>query len=86
MSLDDYSDNELELEMERRKELRKRAPEPLAIEKIELDLILNGCITYIEALNSSAHGLDDIEHYIFERAMEAVFGKDVWEWVNERLR
>jgi hypothetical protein len=86
MSLDDYSDSDIEMEMERRKELRTRAPEPIAIELTEWDMVMNGCINYIEALKSGNHHTDDIEHYIFERALEAIFGKDVWEWVNERLR
>ena len=85
MSLDNYSDYELTAEVERRKEIRETVPEAIAIEFTEWDLVMNGCVSYIEAIKSGNHGLDDIEHYIFERALEAAFGKDVWDWVNERL-
>ena len=28
---------------------------------------------------------EDTKHYIYESAMEAVFGKDVWEYINDKL-
>ena len=38
-----------------------------------------------DTLNRAAAGYridDDFEHYVFEETMEALFGKDFWDWYN----
>lgn len=29
---------------------------------------------------------DDTEHYLFEAILEAYYGKDVWEWYNNKIK
>jgi hypothetical protein len=29
---------------------------------------------------------DDFQHYVYEAAMEAVYGQGYWAWFNERIR
>lgn len=43
---------------------------------------------YIDDLdNGEMHEDDqqDREHYIFEAAMEAFYGRNVWKWINSKL-
>ena len=44
------------------------------------------CQEYIDQLAEDDYVDDDLEHYIFEAAMELAFGKGVWKWINARLR
>jgi len=39
---------------------------------------------YIDAL-SIHERYKDIEAYVFEAAIEAFYGKDVWGWVNQKI-
>lgn len=39
---------------------------------------------YIDDINNDKYCEDDA-HYIFERAMECVFGKKVWGWINKNI-
>ena len=46
--------------------------------------LIDGCQEYLDYLTSEEYHEDnDLEHFIFESAMEAVFGKDVWEYINK---
>ncbi len=54
-------------------------PEPDFAQVIKL------CQSYIDQLDKEKYVDDDLEHYIFEAAIAACFGKDVWKWVNKRL-
>lgn len=41
------------------------------------------CQQYIDYLTSDEYHEDsDYDHYIFEKALEAVFGINVWDYVN----
>lgn len=42
------------------------------------------CVEYIDSISNNEVGSihKNIEICIFEAAMEGVFGKDVWEWID----
>lgn len=71
----------------------KRVPEGEKImDKPELLLnpdftkVIQLCNDYIIALNEGEETVDsDFPHYIYEEALEACFGKNIWGWINERL-
>jgi hypothetical protein len=47
------------------------------------------CQWYLDLITNDPEAENQISnatHYIFESAMEAVFGKDVWKYVNEVLK
>ena len=45
--------------------------------------LIDECQEYLDYLTSEEYHEDnDREHFIFESAMEAVFGRDVWEYIN----
>ncbi|MEK6881970.1 MAG: hypothetical protein AABY22_20295 [Nanoarchaeota archaeon] len=55
-------------------------PKPVAIKNWEP--LIELCEDYIRQLEEEKYVDEDTEHYIFEVAMEAVFGKEVWKWIN----
>jgi hypothetical protein len=82
MSLKDYSTEELEEEL-RLRELgipRKVAsPNFGRVEKLCDEFVTN-------LLQDTIHPDDnDFDHYVFEAAMEAVYGKGFWGWFRKRL-
>jgi len=79
MDLNDISTEELEEEVEKRK--RDAIPKPLSV--IGLTALTRICNEYINGL-AGGYQIKDGEHYIFETAIEAVYGKDVWDWVNSQ--
>lgn len=77
MMLDNFSDEELQ------NELRKRSEKPKQLAEFDLLLLTETCGEYIDRIASGKyHEDDDIKHYIFECAIETIYGKDVWKWIN----
>ena len=45
--------------------------------------LINICQEYIDNISEGNHvGVDD-EHFIFEEAMKAVYGKHIFGWINK---
>ena len=85
MSLSHYSDDTLQKELNRRKENQDLNDKPVANEEIPTEEIKTLCLKHIDEIENGE--IDrGTEHYIYEAAMEAVFGKDVWQWVNRNLK
>lgn len=55
-------------------------------ENINLEELKKTCQNYIDFIDDDAQYTEDNDysHYIFENAMEALFGKDIWEFINNR--
>jgi hypothetical protein len=79
-ALGDVATKDLEAELERRKKKSNKPPRPL--EKPDFTklhaMILQGVHTSFE----NEHQDEDFEHFVYEEAMEAVYGKDYWNWRN----
>jgi len=59
-------------------------PKPLKKENMKFDEVIK---LAKENINEIAKGEDqdsDTKHYIYEEVMEAVFGENVWEWINSK--
>jgi hypothetical protein len=82
--LQTYTTEELEEELERRKKQKEEIPEPLA--SVDYSNIYNMCTMYIYDLHQYGEESKDFEHYLFECALETIYGKDIWFWINEKLR
>lgn len=55
---------------------------------INLEKVLEACEDYIDFLDSEEYyedGLEDLENYIFEASLTAVYGDDVFDWVNSKI-
>ena len=72
-------------ELERREKEREEKERPKPVANPDWSHVQQLCEENIEHL--AAHGYEpkDMDHYIYEAAIEAVFGKNVWVWINERL-
>ena len=79
MSLKDYTDAQLQKELERRKVSRtppKRLPNPDFTKLVET---IETCVRDTEKDN---YWDEDFIHHIYEAAIEAVYGHNFWTWVN----
>lgn len=61
-------------------------PKQLNTEEIDLNALKEICQNYIDFVDNDEeyHEDNDYDHYIFETAMETVFGKEVWNFINNR--
>ena len=83
MGIENFSDKELEKEIKRREEFKKKASFPKAIENPDFSGLIEMCKRYIDGIaNGAIH--DDTQHYIYECAVECVFGKKIWVWINKQ--
>jgi hypothetical protein len=79
-----YDTKQLEDELARRKREAEEGAKPKPIESPDWTGVQATCESYVEALFRRGYVDSDDKQWIFEAAMEAVFGKDVWPWVNSR--
>lgn len=82
--LKDASIAELEEALEEALEKREFAEKPKALDIIDTSQLRTICEAHIDSVSKDEYDSED-EHVIFETAMVAVFGEDVWEWYNERV-
>lgn len=80
-SITDFSIEELEAEAER----QKKAKIPTVIENpVVTKKLIGSCNEYIEIIQKK-RPVENSEHFIFEAAVEAVFGPTVWKWVKKNV-
>ena len=84
-NLKNISDADLEAEVARRAEEKKKKsmPQPqLVIDWSPLQRYIEEGVKHV---NDEGYEMKDFEHYLFETAMEAVYGPDFWKWWNSKL-
>ena len=83
-----YTNEQLEAELERRmeEEKAKKMPVVLPISARAWDPIVSVCQEEIKQIAESGYSDsdEDIKEYIYEAAMEAVYGKSIWDWIREQ--
>lgn len=44
------------------------------------------CLEYMQHMDSDGNcdAASDLQHYIFEEAINCLYGKDAWKWINAR--
>lgn len=63
-------------------------PIPLKVENVDIKKLWNTCEDFISFLNSDEYHEDKIENYvndIFGKAMESIYGKEVFNFINNRI-
>lgn len=83
-ALAQFDDQELMEEVKRREKIRNTPPEPRLDEEIDWNRVKNSALEYVKLVDENKR-VDQSEHFIFESVVMAVYGEDVWEWINERL-
>lgn len=83
INLKNLTDEQLEREIERRK-LNKSIPVPEPLTEPNWLPVYKMVLDYISQLDAQGWVDDDLQHYIFEAAMESVYGDDVWKFINSR--
>ena len=59
-------------------------PIPLPDDQIDLTSLRAECQEYIDSIaDGSYHEDNDTAHYIFESALKAIYGKDIFNYINE---
>lgn len=82
MRLEEFSEEQLKEELDRREAARR---ERVAIPFGERDwtkmgeCVVNGVYQMIE----TGREINDFERHVFELAIEAVYGSDCWGWYND---
>jgi len=78
MNLEDYSKKELGEELDKRKTIV-----PKKLDNPDWTQIVTVCEEYINCLANKGYASTDTDHFIFETVLTAVYGKDIWDFVNE---
>lgn len=80
--LGEISTEELQAEIDKRKEDERKLSLPKPLQVLDTKLLQIICQKYIEDLSENGWVDDVAEHCIYEMAMETVFGKGVWDFIN----
>lgn len=80
MSLKNYTKKELEKELERRQKMELNKPKLL--QEMDFKELIEMCKDFLNQIEKENYYSEELEHYIFEKAIESVFGKNVWEYIN----
>jgi hypothetical protein len=60
---------------------------PKRLDTIDVEKIITICQDYIDFVDSDDfHEDNDYHHYISETAIKAVFGPDVWKFINDKMQ
>jgi hypothetical protein len=79
--------HELEDELKRREEAREpKRPEPASFLAVDWEPVYLAACSYADVVETegSEYASSKCRHYLFEAALEAVFGKAFWNWSNSR--
>ncbi len=76
----------LQAELDRRKEPVLVAPYPRSAVEFQKHshTLYRQCCSYITDLARDGRVDDDLDHYIFEAAISAVFGEKVWDYIRAK--
>lgn len=82
--ISEMTNQELERELQRRKRKKEAAARPRVVAKIDLTNLIEITESHISNL-SRCEERDDDKQYIYEAAMIAIYGPDVFDWINSKL-
>lgn len=85
-TIEQFTNAELQAELKRREYQAIDLAKPQAVAKPDLTDLRQTCQAYIDAVAMRDYVDEDLPHYIFEAAMIALYGKDVFSWINRMKR
>jgi hypothetical protein len=80
--LKQFSTDELKNEL-RRRDIYIETQPPISCENPDFSEVLDLCKVHILDISRNETDEDTI-HYIYEAAMEAIYGQDIWQWINKQ--
>lgn len=83
---DGVSDAALKAELGRREKTQAMAAMPKPLAQPNFTGLTKMLVEGVKHLNDEGYESKDFKHYVFEAAMEAVFGRTIWTWWNSKLR
>ena len=78
--LDGFSDEELEREIGLRAGRRNKVPTPQPIDRPDFMPLIDTIQYGVAQMQKNNYEDDDFKHYVYEAAIEAVYGKSYWKW------
>lgn len=72
---------EKELEEAKKQEIPQPLPSPLP--SPYFNPLIKMCESHIASIAEKGYADEDDKHYIFECALESIYGKNVWSWYNK---
>lgn len=84
MDIKQLSTSELERELAARKAKDQAEAKPKPLPNPDFKALQDTCVAAINKIESEGDPEGDCKHWIYESAMTAVFGKDVWTWIRTK--
>lgn len=81
MNLKNFTDKELLEELENRKKSKPKRPKHKSEENICIKGIIDACESFMDNIENGHP--EPEKQYIFEAAIGAVYGDEVWNWINQ---
>ncbi len=78
--LQPFSDEELAAEIERRKTIAEAPAMPVLVANPDFTGLIDTIVTGHRYTAERGYEDDDFEHWVYEAAMVAVYGKEYWDW------
>ena len=76
-NLANISIEEMQMEIEQRKQKAEKAAMPKPLSNPDFSPLIELCQEYINDLEEKGYADEDYDHWMFETAMQIVFGNDV---------
>ena len=80
----DVGTEELKAELARREQDAKQVSAPQPREMPNYSQLIAVCHDYIHELATLGYADEDYPHYIYEAALTAIYGEDVWKFINSK--
>ena len=82
-SMDDYTIEELEEAIERKKVITKREEKPEPLEIIDFTDLIKLSNDHLNNIEKEGYAYDDTAHFFYETILETIFGIKVWDWIHK---
>jgi methionine salvage enolase-phosphatase E1 len=84
MDLRKVSKDQLLAEIQRREAEEQRSAAPRPVANPNFDDLRETVIRGVEETVESGYQDEDFKHYVYEAAVQAVYGKSFWEWKRKK--
>ena len=78
--------DELQAEIKKRDKIIKEAEKPKQLDNPNWNLVKSMCQEHINNLNDGLINSNSVfEEYLYEAVLTALYGENVFEWINEQI-